>query len=104
MSAQQEDQPLESQLTIMRRVRPREVTQDANGNPKPISSAFLQGGPDGDVSALHPRDLMDDPQLQPGLLPPNSRLAAVPNQIPRTHRDREAGSENRVRCSRRAIN
>ena len=26
------------------------MTQDADGNPKPISSAFRQGGPDGNVS------------------------------------------------------
>ena len=50
MSTQQDDQPLDGLLTIMRRVRPREVTQDADGNPKPISSAFRQGGPEGNTS------------------------------------------------------
>ena len=34
----------------MRRVRPADVTQDADGNHRPISSVFRQGGPQGDVS------------------------------------------------------
>ena len=50
MSVRQDLQPLADDLTIMRRVRPADVTHDSDGNPRPISSVFRQGGPHGDVS------------------------------------------------------
>ena len=50
MSGRQDLQPLADGLTIVRRVRPADVTHDSDGNPRPISSVFRQGGPHGDVS------------------------------------------------------
>ena len=37
-------------LTVLRRVRDYEVLVDEDGNRRPSSQAFIQGGPDGDVS------------------------------------------------------
>ena len=37
-------------LIVLRRVRDYEVLVDEDGNRRPSSQAFIQGGPDGDVS------------------------------------------------------
>ena len=71
---------------------PQETEELVGVRDEPSHGAACLGQAVGN-SALHPRGLMDDPQLQPGPLPPNSRLAAMPNQVPRTHRDREAIGE-----------
>ena len=41
---------LEDGLTVFRRVRDYEVLEDEDGTRRPSSQAFIQGGPDGDVS------------------------------------------------------
>ena len=41
---------LDDGLTILRRVRDYEVLEDQDGGPRPSSQAFIQGGPDGNVS------------------------------------------------------
>ena len=42
--------PLADDLIVLRRVPVAEITTDSHGAPRPVSSAFRQGGPDGDVS------------------------------------------------------
>ena len=42
--------PLADELVVLRRVVASDITKDPEGAPRPISSAFRQGGPDGDVS------------------------------------------------------
>ena len=42
--------PLADELVVLRRVVAADITTDPEGAPRPISSAFRQGGPDGDVS------------------------------------------------------
>ena len=50
MTAESEQGRLDDGLTILRRVRDYEVIKDENGHPIPSSQAFIQGGPDGNVS------------------------------------------------------
>ena len=41
---------LDDGLIILRRVRDYEVLEDDDGSPRPSSQAFIQGGPEGNVS------------------------------------------------------
>ena len=41
---------LDDGLIILRRVRDYEVLRDEDGRPRPSSQAFIQGGPEGNVS------------------------------------------------------
>lgn len=49
MTTGPEEGRLDDGLTLLRRVRDYEVLVE-NGNPRPSSQAFIQGGPDGNVS------------------------------------------------------
>ena len=49
MTTEPEEGRLDDGLTLLRRVRDYEVLVE-NGNPRPSSQAFIQGGPDGNVS------------------------------------------------------
>ena len=42
--------PLADELVVLRRVVAADITTDPDGVPRPVSSAFRQGGPNGDVS------------------------------------------------------
>ena len=42
--------PLADELVVLRRVVAADITTDPDGAHRPVSSAFRQGGPDGDVS------------------------------------------------------
>ena len=50
MTTESEQRRLDDGLIILRRVRDYEVLEDEDGRPRPSSQAFIQGGPDGNVS------------------------------------------------------
>ena len=50
MTTEPQEGRLDDGLTVLRRIRDSEVFEDGNGNRRPSSQAFIQGGPDGDVS------------------------------------------------------
>ena len=49
MTTEPQEGRLDDGLTVLRRVRDYEVLEE-DGNPRPSSQAFIQGGPDGNVS------------------------------------------------------
>ena len=50
MTTPEQQGRLDDGLIVLRRVRDYEVLQDDEGNQRPSSQAFIQGGPDGNVS------------------------------------------------------
>ena len=50
MTTEAQQGRLDDGLTVLRRVRDYEVLQEENGIRRPSSQAFIQGGPDGNVS------------------------------------------------------
>ena len=50
MTTEPQEGRLDDGLTVLRRVRDYEILQDDEGNQRPSSQAFIQGGPDGNVS------------------------------------------------------
>jgi len=50
MTTEPQEGRLDDGLTVLRRVRDYEVLMDEDGTPRPSSQAFIQGGPDGNVS------------------------------------------------------
>ena len=50
MTRESQQGRLDDGLTILRRVRDYEILEDEGGRPRPSSQAFIQGGPDGNVS------------------------------------------------------
>ena len=50
MTTEPQEGRLDDGLTVLRRIRDYEVFEDDEGNRRPSSQAFIQGGPDGNVS------------------------------------------------------
>ena len=50
MTTEPQEGRLDDGLTVLRRIRDYEVFEHGDGNLRPSSQAFIQGGPDGDVS------------------------------------------------------
>lgn len=50
MTTEAQEGRLDDGLTVLRRVRDYEVLVDEDGTRRPSSQAFIQGGPDGNVS------------------------------------------------------
>ena len=74
--------PLADELVVFRRVVAADITTDPDGAPRPISSAFRQGGPDGDVSVYLASETTPEfiTRYYPGTLVAQLTIAQVRSQ------------------------
>ena len=100
--------PLADDLVVLRRVPATDITKDSHSAPRPVSSAFRQGGPDGDVSVYLASETTPEfiTRLYPGTLTAQLTVPQVRHQGLNVLRDPipgDPGHCNIVRRKTRAI-